>query len=98
MIFSLILSIVMTAVTLDSEYTSTSVCVYVSRANSAVLNWGLGKHMWDVPAMPNLSPWFMKVIIESESESVYKNQRLMNTAKHARCHLLLRRHRVYSPP
>ncbi|ODM21008.1 hypothetical protein SI65_04061 [Aspergillus cristatus] len=26
-----------------------------------MLNWGLRKHMWDVPAMPNLSPWFMKV-------------------------------------
>lgn len=43
MIMALLLSIVMSAVTLD------------------MLNWGLGKHMWDVPAIPNLSPWFMKV-------------------------------------
>lgn len=43
MIIALILSVVMTAVTLD------------------MLNWGLGKHMWDVPAIPSLSPWFMKV-------------------------------------
>ena len=43
MIIALVLSIVMTAVTLD------------------MLNWGLGRHMWDVPAMPDLSPWFMKV-------------------------------------
>lgn len=46
MIIALLLSIVMTAVTLD------------------MLNWGLGKHMWDVPAMPNLSPWFMKVRLQ----------------------------------
>lgn len=50
--------------------------------------------MWDVPAMPNLSPWFMKVKACIESvEFVYKIQRLTNTAEHARCHLLLRRHR-----
>lgn len=26
-----------------------------------MLNWGLGRHMWDVPAMPDLSPWFLKL-------------------------------------
>lgn len=43
MIMALVLSIVMTAVTLE------------------MLNWGLGRHMWDVPAIPDLSPKFMKV-------------------------------------
>lgn len=61
MIIALILSIVMTAVTLD------------------MLNWGLGRHMWDVPAVPDLSPWFMKVYTHIPSTTAM----MIETNKHS---------------
>lgn len=69
----------MVAITLDSKYSPHKERNSCQVSNLPVLNWGLGKHMWDVP-VTSLSPSFLKVrfsILTKKPPSALKSTSLL---------------------